>query len=113
MKTDLIKTLNNIGLDLTGQEIADILWLAPHLDKPALQENKEPEQKQTEPDASIPKSDFEQPEFQDKDTEPSPEQPRAEVFQPEPETKELTGPGIGGIPFRSPAAPALPGELSI
>jgi len=100
-----IKTLKNAGLTkLTPEEIADILWLAEHL-----------EQEERDADSGdLPGNDTREPEPPQKQAvSPEPpaetEMPGTGVYRPESESES----GMGGIPFRSPGTPALPGELSV
>jgi|GEM_PF-1940628 len=113
----LIHTLNNIGLTITAEEIADILWLASNLDEPELSEKPETRtsQDQTDSHADIPKADVRKSGVQDKPVKSLPEKESAKtgVYPPEPEDKKISDSGIGGLPFRSPAASALPGQLAI
>ncbi len=113
MIAELIKTFNNIGLKLTSEEIADILWLAEHLEKP---ETRPSQERQKSDSDSLPPArrtpDFPQKhdgrgESSDKEKEPE------TGIHPSGSGEKAVGTGTGGIPIRSPGGSALPGELSI
>ncbi len=104
-----IKTLNKAGFThLTPGEIADIIWLAGHLEE---------EERDTD-SGDLPRNDIQNSESPQKEAvSPEPpaetEMPGTGIYRPESEDTEVSGPGMGAIPFRSPGTPALPGELSI
>jgi len=118
MIKDLIQILKGVGFDPRPEEVADILWLASHLDASKSSEKMaetEPLQKPLKSDADMAGSNAGEQEDQDKRNgrHSQAAKARAEVYPAEPEGKELAGPGDSGLPFRSPAAMALPGQLAI
>ena len=125
----LIEALQGFGFKPTGQETADILWLASYLDEPAqtkaetttVTEQKRvktapvTEESETDPTAESPELKAERPQEPDK-----PDKPPESISQTEASRGELYSPelgeskkGLGGLTFRSPAAKALPGTLDI
>lgn len=121
MISDLIKVLQGIGLNATAEDVADMLWLAWHLDEPVIsdekfgfgeqQRQKDHEEEitlETEPEAI---HEPERPIQKEDETR----EPRADLY---PHTSESekdfeSGPSMGGLPFRTPGGPALPGKLEI
>jgi len=121
MITRLIEALHSIGLEPTAEEIADILWLAPYLDKPAQSGDEVPpgagqtpfgtafDTLRADTDTQHPSRPLDEVAKETPKTRPA----VSDVYLPKSEGSEATGPGLGGLAFRSPAASALPGELAI
>ena len=108
MIKDLINILNNIGLQLTAEEIADILWLAQHIDKP--------ESSGTANAKAVLKPDSGKSECQDKSAgsaKSERESARTGVYPIESEGNEIISSGMGGLSIRIPGASALPGQMAI
>jgi len=103
----LIQILNNIGLKPTAEEIADILWLASHLDAPQASETANAE--------AVSKPDICKSECKDKSGSPTsePESAKTGVYASEFQKKEISNAGKGGLHIRIPGGFALPGQLAI
>jgi len=103
----LIQILNNIGLKPTAEEIADILWLASHLDAPQASETANAE--------AVSKPDICKSECKDKSGSPTsePESAKTGVYASEFQKKEISNAGKGGLHIRIPGGLALPGQLAI
>ena len=121
MMTRFVEVLQNIGLEPTAEEIADILWLASHLDKPA-QETGEgslatsPSLSQTAATGPQPAPAEAQSPPQQTDTTKAATQTEAngtKVYSPHVQKSQTTNTGFGGLAFRRPAASALPGALAL
>jgi len=111
MISKLINVLQGIGLDQTPEYLADMLWLARHLDKPDLSLEKK---------SSIEQEQNEQPCSKPPDLKPakdiSNESPKANLYPHTSQTQKkikATSAGMESTPFKSPAGYALPGKLAI
>jgi formylglycine-generating enzyme required for sulfatase activity len=109
MIPDLIKRLNAMGLDLTPEEIADILWLADHLEK----DSADPDLAEISRAKDSPKDRAHKDSKKPADTPEPPrksEAPGTEIY----DSGFVRGTGaIAAMHVRSPGGSALPGELSI
>jgi hypothetical protein len=106
MISKLINVLQGIGLDQTPEDLADMLWLARHLDKPDLSLEKE---------FPIEQEDIKQPSSKAPDLpsvkDDSNASPKANLY---PHTSQIkTRAGMEFNPFKAPAGYALPGKLAI
>ncbi|MGZ3458250.1 MAG: SAV_2336 N-terminal domain-related protein, partial [Archangium sp.] len=105
---DFIGVLRRAGVDLTGREIAEALWLASQLSlspggvEVPVAPAEEPEQ---EPEASPPLSSPLRPESSVFTQAPAVAEPEASLVLPSLKAADTTR---KPLPFRSPGAPALP-----
>ena len=111
MISKLINVLQGIGLDQTPEDLADMLWLARHLDKPDLSLEKE---------FPIEQEDIKQPSSKAPDLpsvkDDSNASPKANLYPHTSQTKKqikTTSAGMEPTPFKAPAGYALPGKLAI
>jgi WD40 repeat protein/uncharacterized protein YjbI with pentapeptide repeats len=124
MISKLMEVLGEIGIEPTAEDLADILWLAQHIDEPFPSfeehrfENQDNKQQPLVPKDEFielpPRSPFVAPEIQVKEEDEKP--PRTlKLYVDTPDCKKdlKSGPGIEGIPFRTPGGSALPGKLEI
>ena len=121
--------LGRIGFEPTAEELADMLWLASHLDKPEPAPPPPEEKLRRSPDVrpelderkKRTEEDAKKEEKQEEDKplpppEPVPPPPPKPVgrglYLPSKQSVDA-GSGTGGVPFRSPGTAALPGSLEI
>lgn len=114
MTKRLIKVISQLELDLTSEEIADILWFAPFLDEST--GVVEPIAKKTPTPDNKAKRDSENKTKKQKTPTQTPQQSEdsgADVYSNTSGTDEAGEPGFGSMPFRSPGVAALPNSLKI
>ena len=113
----LIEKLRNIGLRLTAEEMADVIWLASILDEPDidLKDDKlsgDGTDRSTKDGAD---SNIQKKQAQTASPHSDEKTTGSDVFLPISGTGIGTnsGPGLGGLTFQSPSTSALPGKLEI
>lgn len=103
----LISALQEIRLDMTGEEIADALWLSRYLDKTSLSLS---DASSTITSVSTEVRQAEEEQSTGKSVRKHSNEPTRNLY---PSSEHLTDSAQPGIPFRSPTASALPGSLGI
>lgn len=112
MLKQLIEVLNNSGLALSAEEIADSLWLARHLDRHPLPQI----QARTEVSPSLPSIGGDGPPTDSAVVGKPPLESSSIPSQNVPiytHQMQKSTPDIEGMTFHSPAAAALPGSLEL
>ncbi|MCA9331270.1 hypothetical protein KC957_04405, partial [Candidatus Saccharibacteria bacterium] len=118
-----IRAFQTGGLDLTAEEIADTLWLAAYIDTsaPTLLDNMAdarnhqssfPDLPSAPPLADVGETINTTPLAQNRNTAPFSAQTEVHLPPLEP-NKRSEAAGIRSLPFRTPAATALPGKLAL
>lgn len=114
MISSFIEILHGIGLELMAEEIADVLWLASHLDEPPARKEETIFQA---PVQEPPKEESIAPPLLQLSQSPGSRQERktkpSETALYPRKSKGTGSSGIGGLAFRSPGGTALPGKLLI
>jgi hypothetical protein len=107
MISKLISALQEVQLNMTGEEIADALWLSRYLDKTNLS--------LSDTSSSIPSTpiDVMQAEEEKITANRVPQHSNELLRNLYPLSEHSTDSAQSGIPFRSPTASALPGSLGI
>jgi formylglycine-generating enzyme required for sulfatase activity len=108
-----IALLKNAGFDLTAREIAEMIWLAVHMD-----ESEQPKHPSTVPQQKSPSTDqtvTPLPEPQDTTSiSPQPPEPSVQVYLPSPASRGSKPTKTqDGVPIKVPAAIALRNSLAL
>ncbi len=121
MISKLIDSLRGIGLELTAQDIADILWLAYQMEKAdVLGAEKPPGESKISGSSDATSPSDQRARLSEKEVEesspvptPSPAPSGINIHLSSNQVGSMLPEGQSGLPFRSPAVPALQNALGI
>jgi type VI secretion system protein ImpC len=116
----LLVSLREARVDLSAEDVADVVWLAPYLDRPIAEPDVEGRGRAAEAEESVQPLSDEVEDEAEEEPEPTPA-PSIEGSRPSGGTRgELHLPGGvegspsgGGRPLRAPTGSSLPGSLAL